>query len=101
MADPGHKDRDGEHTPLVRLLAVFYFMGSSMLVQFTTKVRWPPQQASGRGGMQQLVHCMRLVPSRAAWMLGKLSYLMLMPSSPTLLPAPRRRCSPTTASTTR
>lgn len=37
MADPGHKDRDGEHTPLVRLLAVFYFMGSSMLVQFTTK----------------------------------------------------------------
>jgi hypothetical protein len=37
MAEPGHKDKDGEHTPLVRLMAVLYFMGSSMLVQFTTK----------------------------------------------------------------
>ena len=28
-----------EPTPLLRLGAVLYFMGSSMLVQFTTKVR--------------------------------------------------------------
>ena len=28
-----------EHSPLVRLSAVLYFMTSSMLVQFTTKVR--------------------------------------------------------------
>lgn len=32
-------ERGGEHGPLVRLGAIFYFMSSSMLVQFTTKVR--------------------------------------------------------------
>lgn len=42
-------NKDGEqHTPLVRLLAVFYFMSSSMMVQFTTKVRGGPRDAARR-----------------------------------------------------
>lgn len=34
------KAENQEHPPLIRLAAILYFMGSSMLVQFTTKVRF-------------------------------------------------------------
>ena len=32
------KDSQGEHSPLIKLGSILYFMSASMLVQFTTKV---------------------------------------------------------------
>lgn len=43
------KDGAEHHAPLVRLMAVFYFMSSSMMVQFTTKVRAEPRGAARQG----------------------------------------------------
>jgi hypothetical protein len=37
------KPENQEHPPVIRLAAILYFMGSSMLVQFTTKVRLKAQ----------------------------------------------------------
>ena len=79
-----------EHSPLTRLAAILYFMGSSMLVQYTTKVCADPATSaapSGAGGaarppsrrLQRAAHCNSVRPG----------------------PSPRRRCSPTLASTTR